>query len=525
MACLTGVAESPHLVVNGDGRSSLQAIREKRAADGRLVAGVAAVADCEAFKVSVAHFSSESLSRGPCVLKQASGLMATPGLISLGGGLPSSEYFPYQSISMQVPTLGRESRGGHGSATETVAVGKHDVADGTSEYDLSIALNYCQATGSPQMTRFITEHTELVYDPPYADWQVCQTVGSTGALEQAIRLLCDRGRGDTVLTDEYTFPTAVETIRPQGISVVGVRMDEQGILPDDMDSLLTSWDAGARGSRKPHVIYLIPTGQNPTGATQGAGRRRAVYDVCRKHDIFIIEDEPYYFIQMPPYRGVGKDEPATDGAEESIDDFLRGLVPTYLSLDVDGRVMRMDSFSKVLAPGSRMGWITASKQVVDMFKLHAEVANQGPGGLAQVVLWKLLDETWGHEGYLRWLINLKNSYTKRRDTLLSACDEFLPAEFASWTPPEAGMFLWIKIDHTKHPGYPQRSLLDIEEEIWKTALDSGILCARGSWFRADPDTPPRDIFFRTTFAAASQDAIRTATERLGKAIRKSFSKE
>jgi aromatic amino acid aminotransferase I len=322
--------------------------------------------------------------------------------------------------------------------TQTVTIGKYDVRDGISEYDLSIALNYGQATGSPQMTRFITEHTELIFNPPYSDWQVCQTVGSTSALEQTIRMLCDRDRGDTVLTEAYTFATALETISPQGIMVAGVKMDDQGLIPDEMDKVLSSWDAESRGSRKPHVLYTVPSGQNPTGATQGAERRQAIYTICQKHNVFIIEDEPYYFLQMQPY--LGKGALATEEVE-SLEDFLAGLVPSFISLDVDGRVLRMDSFSKVLAPGSRMGWITASKQVIQRYLRHAEVANQGPGGLAQVLLWKLLDETWGHEGYLRWLQNLKINYTRRRNMLLAACEEFLPKELVSWTPPSAGMFV------------------------------------------------------------------------------------
>jgi aromatic amino acid aminotransferase I len=103
----------------------------------------------------------------------------------------------------------------------------------------------------------------------------------------------------------------------------------------------------------------------------------------------------------------------------------------------------MDSFSKVLVPGSRLGWITASAQIIERFLRHAEVANQGPSGVSQIMLWKLLDETWGHEGYIKWLISLKNSYTKKRDNLLAACDKYLPKSVVSWSPPTTGMFVSI----------------------------------------------------------------------------------
>jgi aromatic amino acid aminotransferase I len=124
-----------------------------------------------------------------------------------------------------------------------------------------------------------------------------------------------------------------------------------------------------------------------------------------------------------------------------VEGFLEGLIPSYLSMDVDGRVLRMDSFSKVVVPGSRLGWVTASEQIVERFIRHAEVANQGPSGFSQVILHKLLDERWGHEGYLRWLMNLRMEYTKRRDVMVAACDEFLPRGVVSWNTPQAGMFV------------------------------------------------------------------------------------
>lgn len=343
---------------------------------------------------------------------------------------------------MRVPTAPNFSEKQHhldspASGAQIARIGKYDTRDGTSDFDISIAFNYGQATGSPQMMRWVTEHVDLVYNPPYADWGVCLTTGSTAALEQTVRMLCDRFRNDSILTEDYTFATAMETFVPQGIKVFGINMDEQGLLPGHMDHILETWDEGDRGARKPHLLYTVPSGQNPTGATQSLERRREIYRVCQKHDIFIIEDEPYYFIQMKPYTGRGTEVVGDD----TVDEFLTTLVPTYLSMDVDGRVLRMDSFSKVLVPGSRMGWITASKEVIHKYLCHAEVANQGASGISQLIIWKLVDETWGHEGYLKWLIDLKTSYTRRRNALLAACEDYLPMDIASWVPPASGMFV------------------------------------------------------------------------------------
>ncbi|OTB02327.1 hypothetical protein M426DRAFT_322759 [Hypoxylon sp. CI-4A] len=518
---------------------TIEGIKARRAKAGKLFAPTASYSDSDMFKSPQAFdkpkarrwdhlLSQESQSREPCVLKQAAKHLKKPGLISLGGGLPSASNFPIDKLTMQVPAPPRfQSQPDSEPAAE---MGKYDVARDANGgvHDLSIALNYGQSIGSAQLLRWVTEHTEVAVTQgrgvPYADWRCALTIGSTGALEQALRMFCDRARGDAVVTEEYSFSTALETAAPLGIKVFGARMDEQGLLPESLDDMLAGWDEKTRGARKPHVLYTVPSGQNPTGATQGVQRRRDVYDVCRKHDVFILEDEPYYFLQMQPYTA-GADSAASVApppSDSSVEEFLGGLVPSLLSIDVDGRVMRMDSFSKVVVPGSRVGWITASEQIVERYIRHAEVASQGPSGISQILLYKLVDETWGHEGYLRWLMHLRLEYTRRRDTILAACEKYLPRDVVSWVPPAAGMFLWLKVDHTQHPHATTKSILEIEEEIFDSCIDKGVLAIRGSWFRAEQDVPPTGLFFRVTFAAASEEDMARAIERFGAAVRESF---
>ncbi|KAK0657352.1 pyridoxal phosphate-dependent transferase [Cercophora newfieldiana] len=511
---------------------TIEDLVERRRKAGRLVAGTAAYSDTDMFKGPSAgkpkakrwdhHLAPESAVRMPCVLKQAAKHLKKSGLISLGGGLPCAENFPIDSLSLRVPSAPNFTEAATHASGLDLHIGKYDSAgpNPVSEYDLATALNYGQANGSAQMNRFVAEHTELVSNPPYADWRSCLTVGSTAALEQSLRMLCDRARNDAILTEEYSFSTAVETAMPLGIRVFGVPMDAEGLLPQELDSLLTNWDPSERkGARKPHVLYTVPSGQNPTGATQGTQRRRDIYAVACKHDLFILEDEPYYFLQMPPYT---PSSPSPPSATESPESFLHSLIPTLLSLDTEGRVLRMDSFSKVVIPGSRLGWVTASEQIIERYIRHGEVCNQGPSGLSQVVLHKLVDETWGHEGYLRWLMHLRGEYTKRRDVMMGACERYLPGEVVSWTVPRAGMFHWLKVDHTLHPSYPARSILDIEEEIFNRCIDGGVLVGRGSWFRAEHDKPPSGLYFRATFAAATEENMTEAIRRLGVAIRETY---
>ncbi|KAI0911857.1 aromatic amino acid aminotransferase-like protein [Ustulina deusta] len=515
---------------------TLAGIAARRAKAGKLVAGIAAYSDSDMFKSPHAYnqpkarrwdhlLSPDAIARQPCSLKQAARFLKRPGMLSLGGGLPSSDNFPIESISMQVPHPPLFDKSSTEAPESVATIGKYDIRDKDGVFDLSVALNYGQSIGSAQMLRWVTEHTELVSHPPYADWRCALTIGSTGALDSALRMFCDRNRRDSVLTEEYSFSTALETIHPLGIKVFGVHIDEQGLLPDSLNEILSSWDENVRGARKPTVLYTVPSGQNPTGATMGAQRRQEVYDVCSKHDVFIFEDEPYYYLQMPPYDKAGstaQPEVVDVSSNQTTEDFLKSLIPTMLSIDVDGRVLRMDSFSKVVVPGSRMGWVTGSEQVIERFIRLQECVSQGPAGLCQAVMYKLLDETWGHEGYLRWLVHLRSEYTRRRDALLDACEKHLPKDVVSWTPPAAGMFHWLHIDHTRHPHAGQKTILEIEEEIFNSCIERGVLACRGSWFCAERDVEPAGLFFRTTFAASSQADMDVAIQRLGEAVRASF---
>ncbi|KAL8732690.1 MAG: hypothetical protein Q9166_002666 [cf. Caloplaca sp. 2 TL-2023] len=510
-------------------RFSINGVSARRSKALAVSTGLATFASSDMFK-SPGHgkpkakrwdhiLTQESKSREASSLKTASQLLKTPGLISLGGGLPSSTVFPFEYIEVKVPQPPSFSEHQTKDSGVLVRSGKHDAAEGKSIYDIHIAFNYGQATGSAQLLRFVTEHQEIVHHPPYQDWQCTLTVGSTSALEMALRTFCNRG--DYLLTEEYSFCTALEIAAPLGVKCVGIKMDAEGLLPSRLDDILSSWSDSERGARKPFLLYTVPTGQNPTGATQGARRRRDIYAVAQKHELYILEDEPYYFLQMQPYTAPNAPDVPPPSSHEA---FLEALVPSMLSMDIDGRVLRMDSFSKVIAPGMRTGWITASAQIVERFVRYSEVSTQMASGVSQLVLFKLLDETWGHAGYLDWLIWMRLEYTRKRDNIVDACERHLPKEVASWIAPEAGMFHWVKVDWGKHPLIKEGKelgLLELEEKIWRACVDKGVLTAKGSWFRTEGDAG-KEMFFRTTFAAAGEKDVEEAVKRFGEALRVDF---
>jgi len=514
-------------------RLTIQNFAKRRAASGRLIAGVAAHADVDLFKGRTHHvhkqkakrwdhrLTEEAKARTGSSLKEAAKFLKTPGLISLGGGLPSSEYFPLEEMSFKIPSISHLSSssatsGSHGSS-QVLTVGMHDMAEDKSMFDIATALQYGQGHGAAQLLRWLVEHTEIVHNPPYQDWSCTMTIGSTSATDFALRMLTKPG--DWILSEEYTFPAMVETAAPMGVKVAAVGMDGHGMLAESLDEVLSSWSEKARGGPKPFVVYTVPTGQNPTGATQTLERRKEIYAVAQKHDLYILEDEPYYFLQMQPYTGPNApDVPPPKSYEE----FLASLVPSYLSLDTDGRVMRMDSFSKVIAPGSRVGWVTASEQIVKRYSTHADLSTQSPSGVSQLMLFKLLDEHWGHAGYLDWLIHIRMEYTARRNVILEACEKYLPKDLISWEPPMAGMFHWMRVDYSKHPHCGEKTIEEIEDEIFHAIIEHGTLLMKGSWFRAERDMELQTMFFRATYAAAPFEKIQEAIRRLGEAVRETF---
>ena len=306
------------------------------------------------------RFSINSHSQKSSPLKSASrssgGSVRT---ITLGTARPAQECYPWESLSMRCPNIESAKVDGAVEANATISCDR-----GEEAYDLSTAMNYGYSAGSPQLLRYVTEHVELVHNPPYDNWESCLSCGTTSAIEIAFRIFCNPG--DTILVEDYTYSGTITAAKAQELNLLGIKMDENGLLPDDLDEKLNAWDVSK--GRKPFVLYTIPCGQNPTSATQTTERRKAVYEVAVKNDLYIIEDDPYYFLQLD----------ISGGKASSAENYFKHLPSSYLSLDSSGRVLRMDTLSKILAPGLRCGWVTGSAQVIEKFIAYSEVGVLSP---------------------------------------------------------------------------------------------------------------------------------------------------
>ncbi|OLL22738.1 Aromatic amino acid aminotransferase [Neolecta irregularis DAH-3] len=236
------------------------------------------------------HISKESALRRPSPLKCAYAYTLREGMITMGGGLPEPCYFPFSALEAVVPELGRFSEKETQVAGDRIVIQKYRTKE-NNVLSLSDSLQYAQGYGVSDFLKFVTEHTKLAHKPPYEDWQCSITAGNTQGLALCLRMLCSRG--DALLLEEFAYPAAVETADPMGLKLCGIAMDSEGIRDDILEEKLDKWDEQIEGAKRPTVIYLVPCGQNPSGATLGINRRKRIYKICQKYDIVIIEDDPY----------------------------------------------------------------------------------------------------------------------------------------------------------------------------------------------------------------------------------------
>ncbi|KAG9048757.1 hypothetical protein FS837_012120 [Tulasnella sp. UAMH 9824] len=488
------------------------------------------------------HLSDLAKNRKPSPLKQLAKYMMKPGILSLAGGMPHPEYFPYDSLSAKVLAhdsydtkhsqsnldnsspangplnwlwsiigLGASSK----KRTEDISVPKYRPQ--YTDNQLAVALQYGTAQGIIPLQKFVGEFTSRVFKPYLPTTSITLTTGNTDAWDRIIQAFCNKGDG--LLVEEWSYPTALFTSRPHDVVPVPVAMDLEGMRSDALETVLRTWDEEARGIRRPHIMYLVPIGQNPSGATMSPKRKKEIYDIAVKYDIIIVEDDPYYFLQEGPYAA-----PAYRQRRTTADDpesWLSTLAPSFLKFDWQGRVIRLDSFSKTIAPGSRIGWVSANPLFADAVLRVGEVSTQAPSGFAQSMITELLVNHWGFDKYARWLQGLQKEYTDRRDMLIDAIasefdvfegvsapnflsgvrmlcarekksswnafgygDEKGKDTWFSFIPPTSGMFVWVRVHLVNHPTYRRKAddPTTLEEKLFVTLAENNLLIGPGWLF-------------------------------------------
>jgi DNA-binding transcriptional MocR family regulator len=318
-------------------------------------------------------------------------------------------------------------------------------------------------------------------------------------------------------------------------------------------------------------------GQNPTSGLLSLVRRKEIYALCQKYDILIIEDDPYWYLQYPSAnsmslkargRPVSENYPTDSQAHNYNADkpkstsgypFLDSLVPSYLHIDTDGRIIRLDTFSKTVAPGCRLGWITAQPVFIEKILRIAETSTQQPSGFVQAMIAELImgpqtpadggrgggmdGSGWSMDGWVRWLEGLRGNYERRmqlmssvledgkytigssnrrrssKDSVFESDDEDF--QFVSKTQmydfayPMAGMFLWMHIKFETHPLFSKVDNQRLAKALWVylTTKPYRVLVAPGIMFSPTEKLKEEKgwQYFRLCFAAVDDDVLEKHT--------------
>lgn len=407
------------------------------------------------------YLSNNSKRRQPSPIRKLQPLIAVPGMISLGGGLPNPQLFPFAGFSFKL---------GSGENIEL------------SQKELDEALQYSPTPGLPVL---VSELQKLQRREHQADalpeWQLSVTTGSQDALNKAFEMLIQEG--DTVLVENPTYSGALACLRPLGCQLEGVDTDHHGLLPNSLEKALRR-----TYNKQPRVLYTIVTGQNPSGATLSLERKRQIYQLACDHDLIILEDDPYRYLEYGP-----------DPAPEDDTKFTRPINKSFFSMDTQGRVIRFDSLSKVLSSGLRLGFVTGPSAFIRQIDLASQASPLHTSGISQMLAAKLL-EKWGSEGWTRHCDAVALFYARRRDRFISLCDKYLRGK-ATWGVPSAGMFVWLHLEGVK----------DSQRLIEERALSAKVLLLHGSAFLPQGGVSP---FVRASFSTANDEEMELGVQRL-----------
>lgn len=307
----------------------------------------------------------------------------------------------------------------------------------------------------------------LSRDLPTDASQIRVTSGSQEGLFVVAQALLEPG--DVVLVESPTYLAAVQAFAVHGARMIGVETDDEGVVPEALDEAIRT--------HRPRMVYLIPTFQNPTGRTMPAERREAVAEVLLQTDVPLIEDDPYGALSF-------------SGSSWAPIASLPGM---------SERTLLLNSMSKLMSPGVRIGWMRAEGPILDTLAVAKAAISMQSSVVDQLTVARYL-ETADLDAHVA---TVSAVYRERRDAMATAIAPVLPAG-AHVTHPEGGMFLWASLGE----GYDaQRMLAD--------AVAAGVAYLPGWSFFADhPDLSS----MRLSFVTHSPEVIEDAVGRLGEVI-------
>ena len=378
----------------------------------------------------------------PSVIREILKITEKPGIISFAGGLPSPKTFPISEFA---------------NASEKVL-----------RTDGQAALQYAASEGFAPLREHVAASLPWKVDPN----QVLITTGSQQGLDLVAKVLIDEG--SRVLVETPTYLGALQAFTPMEPTVVSVASDEQGV---DVDDLEAKMGEGANAAR---FLYVLPNFQNPTGRSMSEARRAALVERAAALNLPLVEDNPYgdLWFDAPP--------------------------PAPLTARNPEGCIYLGSFSKVLAPGLRLGYIVAPSSVFPKLLQAKQAADLHSPGFNQRVVAEVIKD-----GFLdRHVPTIRALYKAQCLAMLAALEKEMSGLDVQWNRPDGGMFLWVRL--------PQ-GMSAIE--LLPTAVEAGVAFVPGAAFYADA-ADPRTL--RLSFVTASEAQIATGIALLAKAIKQSM---
>jgi 2-aminoadipate transaminase len=391
------------------------------------------------------YFSGLALGLKPSIIRELLKAIGRPGVISFAGGLPAPEMFPGEELSESF----------------------HRVL--TSD---PTALQYGPTEGYPPLK---AELIKLLARKgiEVGEENIIFTSGAQQALQLLTHLLIDRH--DPIMVEEATYAGALQAFALQSPEFLVAPQDETGSIDMELLHRRIHYQGG-----RPKFLYLVPTFSNPTGITMALESRRRLVELASHHRFIVLEDDPYYDLR---YSGTP--------------------LPPLKSFPDSDAVIHVGSFSKILAPGLRLGYAVASADLIRQLILLKQAVDMETSGLVQ----RAVADFLGRGCLEPHLERLRRTYGERCRAMIDALREFMPEE-TSWTEPEGGMFLWVRMPE----GFDT-------EELLPAALEADVAYIPGYTFC--PDRCAANAL-RLNFTNAEPELIREGIARLARVFKRAL---
>ncbi|XP_035717149.1 aromatic amino acid aminotransferase DDB_G0287711-like [Vespa mandarinia] len=406
-------------------------------------------------------FSKIALRRRGNLIRQITEIYLNsnnPNAINFAGGMPNTNTYPFKELDV---------------------IYKDGTNSKLEGQDLALALQYGPAVGYLPLIKKFREFQYKWHKPKQKNWDVIFTCGSQDACTKIYEMFIDEG--DPIMVQSPTYTATINTLASLNVDFIEINQDVDGIIPEE---IIKVYEERLRDGRLlPKLIYINPTGANPTGTILSESRRKQVYELAQKYNFLIIEDDAYYFIN-----------------------FLNKQLTSFFSLDIDGRVIRLDSFSKIISAGMRLGCVTANTELLKVLMMHIENSVLQASSLSQIFLFKLLD-LWGQERFNQHLKSIQDFYLARRNIMLKGIEKHLTG-LVEWTEPKGGFFIWLKLI----------GIDDASNFVKDKCMSNGIFVIPGNVFNYDFNKPDQHI--RLSYSYGTEEEIERGLSKLAELIHK-----